>query len=611
MWLLSTDRAELRFFATPNDVPMGYAILSHVWDKEEQTFQDIQNLRSQCTASGAKPRDLASPKIKNFCVLAESHGCRWAGIDTCCIDKTSSSELSEAINSMFRYYSLAAICYGHLRDVDTVAFSRRDLEDRDNYRCHPQYEKLRRSIWFERGWTLQELIAPRFFVFLSSSWDVIGTKADLADFLEADFDIPATVLRLLASPSQFSISYRMSWFRQRRTTRPEDEAYCLLGLFDVHMPPLYGEGRNAFRRLQEEIMKQSEDTTLFAWIGSHSEYNSTRQFLFAAQPADFFSSRFSGEIAYAPPRRTHVVPDTIDNVSMWVFGVGSELLMLMTMMIEQDSALAVRPDVDRMTFAITPTGVRANVPTFTRNGTVFADLYWLYRGVDRLYLALEPDSDNAASSCDRLSYHVCQFRLTHYPFDEPPSWKEVLIRHRPPLLLAPGELPASFTSSFIPAISMQLTLDAFVRFPETRIRQFLKQSGSERIQIRGGGFDSPDSTAASNLPTAYIFTRFCDFVVIRVGYCQQGWSHGEQCRPKGIWARAVISDDQINDAAREVKINKVSTDPLHDCSQDHVLQWPDLQKMFPMNRKQVTLSFTPCPLNPERTLVLTASYLWY
>ncbi|RDX40880.1 hypothetical protein OH76DRAFT_1301765, partial [Lentinus brumalis] len=175
-----------------------------------------------------------------------------------------SAELSEAINSMFNYYSLAAICYGYLRDVDTVVFSREELEKDLNSQTE-RYEDLLMSKWFRRGWTLQELIAPRLFVFLSSSWEIIGTKADFAELLEKHFRIPADVLRLKISYTGFSIAQRMSWFQRRQTTRPEDEAYCLLGLFEVHMPPLYGEGRNAFRRLQEEIMKQSADTTLFAW----------------------------------------------------------------------------------------------------------------------------------------------------------------------------------------------------------------------------------------------------------------------------------------------------------------------------------------------------------
>ena len=253
MWVLSVDRAELHFFPTPEQVPDGYAALSHVWDKEEQSFQDVRKIQETCATNGTNPRDVVCAKIRRCCRLAESHGYKWVWMDTCCIDKTSSAELSEAINSMFRYYSLARICYGYLRDV-----RHRPLD--------PDAPRLNtRSVWFSRGWTLQELIAPRFFLFVSQDWQVFGCRADFAELLEEKINIPAAVLRLEASHTQYSISQRMSWFGARETTRPEDEAYCLLGLFDIHLPPLYGEGRNAFRRLQEEIMKQSEDTTLFAW----------------------------------------------------------------------------------------------------------------------------------------------------------------------------------------------------------------------------------------------------------------------------------------------------------------------------------------------------------
>ncbi len=306
MWLLSTDRAELKRFSAPEAVEEGYATLSHTWKHEgedgpdEQSFQEVQEITKQCKSENTNPRDFVSEKIRRCCELAESHGYKWVWIDTCCIDMTSSAELSEAINSMFRYYSLAAICYGYLRDVSTVAFSHEDLAKECNY-GHPRYAEFHMSIWFQRGWTLQELIAPRLFVFLSSSWEVIGAKADLAELLEYFFRIPAAVLRLHVNHTKFSIAQRMSWFQRRRTTRPEDEAYCLLGLFDICMPPLYGEGRNAFRRLQEEILKQSPDTTLFAWVGLT---DSPRECLFAASPRDFEVFGRKAQTVYTPPRRT-------------------------------------------------------------------------------------------------------------------------------------------------------------------------------------------------------------------------------------------------------------------------------------------------------------------
>ncbi|TFK84133.1 HET-domain-containing protein [Polyporus arcularius HHB13444] len=331
MWILSTDRAELHFFPSPEDVSEDYAILSHVWNKPgegapEQSFQDIRKIEESCVKDGTNPRDFVSEKIRRCCELAELHGYKWVWIDTCCIDKTSSAELSEAINSMFRYYALAAICYGYLRDVDSGFFSQEDLQaesadlpNPSSYYGHPRYSSFKRSHWFQRGWTLQELVAPRFFVFLSSSWEVIGTKADLAELVEQRFGIPAAVLRLQVSYTEFSVAQRMSWFESRQTTRPEDEAYCLLGLFDINMPPLYGEGRNAFRRLQEEIMKQWADTTLFAWtgapgpLGRNAEAISRNQCLFAPSP-QYFCGRRAKAIVYAPPRRTQPRADCTPNV---------------------------------------------------------------------------------------------------------------------------------------------------------------------------------------------------------------------------------------------------------------------------------------------------------
>ena len=247
MRLLDTRTFKLRSFISPEAVEEGYAILSHVWDAQEQTFQDIQAIHVRCATSGEDPRSLLSEKVWRSCEIAASHGYRWLWIDTCCIDKTSSAELSEAINSMYRYYSHSEVCYAYLRDVTDIA------------------SHLHRSVWHTRGWTLQELIAPRCVLFVSKYWRVLGSKADLAKELEHITGIPIAVLQLAQRPSEISITRRMSWAAHRTTTRKEDEAYSLLGIFDVNMPTLYGEGERAFQRLQEEILKKSTDTTLFAW----------------------------------------------------------------------------------------------------------------------------------------------------------------------------------------------------------------------------------------------------------------------------------------------------------------------------------------------------------
>ena len=255
MWLLSTDRAELHYFHHPENVPGGYAILSHVWEGQEQTFEETQELRTACAATAHIPRDRASPKVRASCTTAERLGFRWIWNDTCCINKQSSSELSEAINSMFNYYSLAKVCCAYLCDVSSA--SREALNSADS--------EFRRSKWHKRGWTLQELIAPTFLVFLSKDWIGLGTKMDLAPLLEEITRVPVAVLQMRQTPSELSISHRMSWACDRETTRVEDMAYCLMGIFSINMPPLYGEGSRAFLRLQEEIMRRSYDTSLFVW----------------------------------------------------------------------------------------------------------------------------------------------------------------------------------------------------------------------------------------------------------------------------------------------------------------------------------------------------------
>ena len=255
MWLLSTDRAELQFFPTSYAVDEGYVILSHTWSDDESTFQDVQELKNQCKILDQIPRDHISSKIRNCCIVAERHGFRWVWIDTCCIDKTSSTELSEAINSMFRWYAASEMCYAFLVDVP----SNDVLEAHDS--------AFRRARWHTRGWTLQELVAPVDILFFSKDWRCIGRKNDMATLLGEITGIREQVLTREAAFSDLSIAERMSWASKRTTTRIEDEAYCLLGLFGVNMPTIYGEGRQAFHRLQEEIMKLSPafDSSLFVW----------------------------------------------------------------------------------------------------------------------------------------------------------------------------------------------------------------------------------------------------------------------------------------------------------------------------------------------------------
>ncbi|KAI0365563.1 HET-domain-containing protein [Pilatotrama ljubarskyi] len=249
MRLLHAQTCRLRLFPDPNSRP-SYLILSHVWQAHEWTFQDVDSLRGH-----PDPRALVSDKIRSFCFLAEREGFDWVWIDTCCVDKSSSAELSEAVNSMYLWYSQAVLCYAYLHDVSTDGHPAA-LEDR-----------FVRSVWFTRGWTLQELLAPSCLFFLSCDWRLLGTKEQWADVIQTHFRIDHAVLTRAEYIHEVSIARRLSWAAGRRTTRPEDRAYSLMGLFRVHMPVVYGEGpTKAFHRLQAEILKQcAPDQSLFAW----------------------------------------------------------------------------------------------------------------------------------------------------------------------------------------------------------------------------------------------------------------------------------------------------------------------------------------------------------
>ena len=237
-----------------------YAIVSHRWQDGEVSFQHIQN--------GNTTNKKGYSKLKLCCEQAAKDNLEYIWIDTCCIDKTNSAELSESINSMYRWYQNAMVCYVYLFDVHSMAVTN-DLS----------FEK---SIWFTRGWTLQELIAPPRVEFYNSTWNKLGTKESLKDTISTITGISVEVLEGVDAES-FSIAKRMSWASKRTTTRAEDVAYSLLGLFGINMPMIYGEGEGAFLRLQEEIMKHSDDHSLFAWTSSAEGYRG----LLAKSPTDF------------------------------------------------------------------------------------------------------------------------------------------------------------------------------------------------------------------------------------------------------------------------------------------------------------------------------------
>ncbi|KAM5383078.1 hypothetical protein ACJA88_003611 [Fusarium oxysporum] len=246
MRLINTKTLELHEFFSENVPP--YAILSHAWDAEEVTFQDWQNRQLAASKQGFF-------KIKSACYQSLNQNLEWLWVDTNCIDKTSSAELTEAINSMFAYYQKSEVCFAYLPDVSTSSQDRGLL-----------LAQIRGSRWFTRGWTLQELIAPLHLVFYAADWSRIGRKdRSLADLITSITNIDMMYLSGQRNITRASVSKRMSWLANRTTTRTEDMAYCMLGIFDINMPLLYGEGKRAFFRLQEEIIRGSNDHTIFCW----------------------------------------------------------------------------------------------------------------------------------------------------------------------------------------------------------------------------------------------------------------------------------------------------------------------------------------------------------
>ena len=275
MRLLNSSTIKLQDFIGEN-VP-DFAILSHKWTNDEVLFQDLINpSESLADRAGYK-------KIKACCNQAASDGFEYVWIDTCCIDKTSSAELSETINSMYRWYQMAQVCYAYLADVPS---------SRDHHLADSAFA---RSKWFTRGWTLQELLAPAIVTFFDQNWTEIGTKSSLRDSISVITGISSNYLANHYT-DEICVGQKMSWASKRHTTRVEDAAYCLMGLFGVNMPLIYGEGDNAFMRLQLEILKVSTDHSLFAWKGEGSERG-----LLARSPAEFVDC---GQICEVEPNWT-------------------------------------------------------------------------------------------------------------------------------------------------------------------------------------------------------------------------------------------------------------------------------------------------------------------
>jgi hypothetical protein len=219
-----------------------YAILSHTWGEQEVTFADLKDMENAQSKEGYR-------KIRFCAQQAERDGLKHFWVDTCCIDKANNVELSEAINSMFHWYQNADKCYVFLSDVEN------DTLEGDGELA------FRQSRWFKRGWTLQELLAPPSVEFFSKEGAQLGDRESLKRTIHEVTKVPIEALSG-SDLSDFDVAKRFSWADNRQTTREEDGAYCLLGIFGIYMSLIYGEGKDhAMRRLQKKVQDASEDIT--------------------------------------------------------------------------------------------------------------------------------------------------------------------------------------------------------------------------------------------------------------------------------------------------------------------------------------------------------------
>ncbi|KAJ4116143.1 hypothetical protein NW768_011115 [Fusarium equiseti] len=261
---------DLRFKEFNDNKMPKYAILSHRWEKDEPSYCDMKSMIVQRDAGSQGEELWQTPKynkIYRFSRMALRAGFEYIWVDTCCINKYNSAELQESINSMYRWYLESDVCYAYLSDV---SMSTDYAEHKRPASSKLQSDSFQNSRWFTRGWTLQELLAPRDLLFFDKDWNKCGERVELQDAIQAATGIDSN--SLINASHKDGIYLRsirsgrlFSWAANRQTTRHEDRASSLLGIFDVNMPLLYGERDKAFYRLQEEIIKVSEDASLLAW----------------------------------------------------------------------------------------------------------------------------------------------------------------------------------------------------------------------------------------------------------------------------------------------------------------------------------------------------------
>ncbi|KAL1853097.1 hypothetical protein Daus18300_011925 [Diaporthe australafricana] len=251
----------------PSNAPKKYAILSHTWERFQRSEKTLEVLfddfppnthrRDETNESGWRKIEEACREAKAF-----DNDIEYLWVDSCCINKKDVAELSEAINSMFQWYAHSTVCIAYLSDVSDAKADALDPSAR----------------WFTRGWTLQELVASPRVRFYDKDWHFIGDKVSLSGTLAEITSIDVELLRAVDDQTitrklcRIPACQKMSWASRRRTTKVEDTAYCLLGIFDIQMPLLYGEREAAFKRLQEVIVNKYNDLTILAWKARNTHF---------------------------------------------------------------------------------------------------------------------------------------------------------------------------------------------------------------------------------------------------------------------------------------------------------------------------------------------------
>ncbi|KAG1908047.1 uncharacterized protein F5891DRAFT_1169157 [Suillus fuscotomentosus] len=258
-----TKREDLQMERIKEVVAMHFrcVLLSHRWEETEALLHHIQdkNVRELKGLGGIA-------KLQSFCQIARDAGYFWAWMDTCCIDKSNNVELQESVNSMFVWYRHSALTIVYLSDVPPSS----------------QPGALARSVWNERGWTFQEFVAPKVVRFYQKDWSLYlddrspnhKESPAIMEELESATGIDPQAL-ISFCPGMRDTREKLQWASKRVTTVQEDIAYSLFGIFDIHLPVIYGERKqSALGRLLQEIVSRSGDITSLDWVGQSSEFNS-------------------------------------------------------------------------------------------------------------------------------------------------------------------------------------------------------------------------------------------------------------------------------------------------------------------------------------------------